>query len=116
MRPFANSQTGMACSYRTKPLSRKVNLTNSVSVQVARRSGLDLAQFVRVYRHQTPIDPRPNKDLFELAFCMVLYPHGNQTGQPGSSRVLQTIKFLPSMASKYETTSLKATKKDIISS
>ncbi|OWY97416.1 hypothetical protein PHMEG_00032055, partial [Phytophthora megakarya] len=34
--------------------------------RVARRSGLDLAQFVRVYRHQTPIDPRPNKDLFEL--------------------------------------------------
>ncbi|OWZ07804.1 hypothetical protein PHMEG_00019764 [Phytophthora megakarya] len=50
------------------------------------------------------------------SFGMVSYPRGNQTGQPDSSRVLQTIKLLPPMASKYETTSLKANKKDIITS
>ncbi|OWZ08027.1 hypothetical protein PHMEG_00019497 [Phytophthora megakarya] len=34
--------------------------------QVARRSGLHLSQFVRIYRHQTSSDSRPHKDLFEL--------------------------------------------------
>ncbi|KAJ8557056.1 hypothetical protein ON010_g8909 [Phytophthora cinnamomi] len=34
--------------------------------ELARRSGLSLAQFVRIYRNQISDDPRPNKDLFEL--------------------------------------------------
>lgn len=34
--------------------------------ELTRRSGLSLAQFVRIYRNQISDDPRPNKDLFEL--------------------------------------------------
>ncbi|OWZ08888.1 hypothetical protein PHMEG_00018501 [Phytophthora megakarya] len=96
---------------------------------VARRSGLDLAQFVEFIG----IKLKQILDLFKLTVStkselnqlttqwnsivrLVLYPRGNQTDQPDSSRDFLTLKVPLPIASKYEITYSKANKKDTITS